>query len=173
MLWLKGGTLGIRHRAFPLGLLAPRCLGALLFLALPPCGAGARAARKIGGRKESSPQLRAPPHSGRAMSSVPCGAFLSPNASGSLVRAFGVRPRTTPLHVFISDVGSTFSRGKCLRSGRRSSFSQIARRSMPDGGCRKVVKPERIRSACPSHPCAHKYIRYEGIGGVAAPIHKL
>src|SRR3990167_8469033 len=34
-----------RHspRTFPLGLLAPRCLGFLLILALPLCGAGARA----------------------------------------------------------------------------------------------------------------------------------
>jgi hypothetical protein len=34
-----------RHppRTFPLGLLAPRCLGLALLLALPPCGAGARA----------------------------------------------------------------------------------------------------------------------------------
>ncbi len=67
-----------RHppRAFPLGLLAPRCLGILLFLALRLCGAGARAGLLFGERKESSPQLRAPP------------------------RSFGVRPRTTPLLVF-------------------------------------------------------------------------
>ena len=55
-----------RHppRTFPLGLLGPRCLGLALFLALPHCGAGARAPFLFGGRKCSSPQRRSPPRSG-------------------------------------------------------------------------------------------------------------
>lgn len=47
----------IRPRAFPLGLLAPRCLCAPLILASAPCSALARASPLFGGRKESSPQL--------------------------------------------------------------------------------------------------------------------
>src|SRR3989344_7867322 len=52
-----------RHppRAFSLGLLAPRCLCALLFRAPPPCSAVARAAPLFGERKESSPQRRSHP----------------------------------------------------------------------------------------------------------------
>lgn len=46
-------------------------VGALLFLALPLCGAGARAAPLFGGRKESFPQRRAPPRSGRREFTVP------------------------------------------------------------------------------------------------------
>lgn len=71
LLWLKGCTLGIRHRAFPLGLLAPICLESC-YSSLPALRGGARAGRMFGGRRESSPQLRAPPRSGRTTSSVPC-----------------------------------------------------------------------------------------------------
>jgi hypothetical protein len=68
--------LAIRPRAFPLGLLAPRCLCAACFLALPPAG-GCSGRLLFGGRKESFPRLRPPP------------------------RSFGVRPRTTPILVCI------------------------------------------------------------------------
>src|SRR3989344_8088915 len=63
-----------RHppRTFPLGLLAPRCLGSLRFLASIACGLSGSGRHLFGGRKESSPQLRAPPRSGRLESSVPC-----------------------------------------------------------------------------------------------------
>jgi len=48
-----------RHspRTFPLGLLAPRCLGFLLILALPLCGAGARAGGCLGGRRNPPPSF--------------------------------------------------------------------------------------------------------------------
>jgi len=48
-----------RHppRTFPLGLLAPRCLGAVLFLALPLCGAGARAPLRLGGGRVPPPSF--------------------------------------------------------------------------------------------------------------------
>jgi len=48
-----------RHppRTFPLGLLAPRCLGSLRFLALPPCGAGARARICLGEGRHPSPSF--------------------------------------------------------------------------------------------------------------------
>ncbi len=52
-----------RHspRTFPLGLLAPRCLGFLLILAIPALRSGGEGRRLFGGRKESFPQLRSPP----------------------------------------------------------------------------------------------------------------
>jgi len=55
-----------RHspRTFPLGLLAPRCLGFLLILAIPALRSGGEGRRLFGGRKESFPQLRSPPRSG-------------------------------------------------------------------------------------------------------------
>src|SRR3989338_7247504 len=49
-----------RHspRTFPLGLLAPRCLGLALLLAIARLRAGGSGAMLFGGRKESFPQLR-------------------------------------------------------------------------------------------------------------------
>ena len=48
-----------RHspRTFPLGLLAPRCLGLALLLALPLCGAGARAPCCLGEGRNPSPSF--------------------------------------------------------------------------------------------------------------------
>src|SRR3989344_4084911 len=48
-----------RHppRAFPLGLLAPRCLGAVLFLASAPCSALARAPLHLGGERNPPPSF--------------------------------------------------------------------------------------------------------------------
>ena len=48
-----------RHppRTFPLGLLGPRCLGLALFLALPHCGAGARAPDCLGGGRNPPPSF--------------------------------------------------------------------------------------------------------------------
>src|SRR3989344_9420806 len=48
-----------RHppRTFPLWLLAPRCLGLALFLALPHCGAGARAPVCLGGGRNPPPSF--------------------------------------------------------------------------------------------------------------------
>src|SRR3989344_2830229 len=45
-------------RTFPLGLLAPRCLGLALLLAIARLRAGGSGAMLFGGRKESFPQLR-------------------------------------------------------------------------------------------------------------------
>ena len=55
-----------RHspRTFPLGLLAPRCLGLALLLAFARLRAGGSGSMLFGGRKESFPQLRSPPRSG-------------------------------------------------------------------------------------------------------------
>ena len=61
---LKDSPSDIRPRAFPLGLLAPRLLGAVLFPRISRLRAGARAPLLFGERKESSPQLRSPPRSG-------------------------------------------------------------------------------------------------------------
>ena len=49
-----------RHspRTFPLWLLAPRCLGFLLILAIAALRSGGEGRRLFGGRKESFPQLR-------------------------------------------------------------------------------------------------------------------
>src|SRR3989344_7580150 len=48
-----------RHppRAFPLGLLAPRCLGAVLLLASAPCSALARAPLHLGGERNPPPSF--------------------------------------------------------------------------------------------------------------------
>jgi hypothetical protein len=48
-----------RHppQAFPLGLLAPRCLGAVLFLASAPCSALARAPLHLGGERNPPPSF--------------------------------------------------------------------------------------------------------------------
>ena len=48
-----------RHspRTFPLGLLAPRCLGAVLLLASAPCSALARAPLHLGGERNPPPSF--------------------------------------------------------------------------------------------------------------------
>ena len=125
-----------RHspRTFPLGLLAPRCLGFLLILAISALRSGGEGRRLFGGRKESFPQLRAPP------------------------RAFGVRPRTTPFLVFISAVcGVAFAtRFRIARLRRRSSFSH----GRPSGnvrGSNTSCLPQRVRVRTRfAHPCAHE-----------------
>jgi len=92
-----------RHspRTFPLGLLAPRCLGFLLILAISALRSGGEGRRLFGGRKESFPQLR-------------------------LVSAGLDQPaQPTPFLVFISAVcGIAFASDFCIaRLRRRSSFS--------------------------------------------------
>ena len=92
-----------RHspRTFPLGLLAPRCLGFLLILAISALRSGGEGRRLFGGRKESFPQLR-------------------------LVSAGLDQPaQPTPFLVFISAVcGVAFASDFCIaRLRRRSSFS--------------------------------------------------
>ena len=92
-----------RHspRTFPLGLLAPRCLGFLLILAIPALRSGGEGRRLFGGRKESFPQRR-------------------------LVSAGLDQPaQPTPFLVFISALcGVAFAtRFRIARLRRRSSFS--------------------------------------------------
>ena len=92
-----------RHspRTFPLGLLAPRCLGFLLILAISALRSGGEGRRLFGGRKESFPQLR-------------------------LVSAGLDQPaQPTPFLVFISALcGVAFASNFCIaRLRRRSSFS--------------------------------------------------
>ena len=74
---LKDSPSDIRPRAFPLGLLAPRLLGAVLFPRISRLRAGARAPLLFGERKESSPQLRSPPRSGDLMFTVLTDFFFS------------------------------------------------------------------------------------------------
>src|SRR3990167_9230255 len=116
-LCLRSFQLGMRHahgvhprhppRTFPLWLLAPRCLGLALLLALPLCGAVARAGRLFGGRKESFPQLR-------------------------LVSAGLDQPaQPTPFLVFISEFFSSLFTFSCLLR-RRSSVSQDALAEMSE-----------------------------------------
>lgn len=92
-----------RHspRAFPLGLLAPRLLGAVLVLATAPCSALARAPLLFGGRKESFPQLRSPPRSGGVEFIVLYYIYIFLELCRFVFPTFGVRPRTTPIHIFI------------------------------------------------------------------------
>ena len=80
-----------RHspRTFPLGLLAPRCLGLAHFLAIARLRAGGSGARLFGGRKESFPQLRL----------GSCSASLRIPQSGT---GLTQPARTTPFLVFIS-----------------------------------------------------------------------
>ena len=54
----------------------------------------------FGGRKESFPQLRSPPRSGLLEYSVLYFDQWFACVVAFVVRAFGVRPRTTPLLVF-------------------------------------------------------------------------
>src|SRR3989344_4155398 len=55
--YLKGVHPRHPPRTFPLGLLAPRCLGLALLLALPLCGAGARAPCCLGEGRNPSPSF--------------------------------------------------------------------------------------------------------------------
>ena len=112
-----------RHspRTFPLGLLAPRCLGFLLILAIPALRSGGEGRRLFGGRKESFPQLR-------------------------LVSAGLDRPaQPTPFLVFISAVcGVASASNFCIaRLRRRSSFSH----GRPSGnvrGSNASCLPQRV-----------------------------
>ena len=86
-----------RHppRTFPLGLLAPTCLGLALFLALPHCGAGARAPVCLGGER------------------VPPPSSSSPRASASRRTqhswaGLGQPSSPTPLHVCVLVFGGKF-----------------------------------------------------------------
>src|SRR3990167_3214074 len=119
-----------RHspRTFPLGLLAPRCLGFLLILAISALRSGGEGRRLFGGRKESSPQLR-------------------------LVSAGLDQPaQPTPFLVFISTLcgiasASDFS---IARLRRRSSFSH----GRPSGNVRgsnasALDPPSRSRAISP------------------------
>src|SRR3989344_6443611 len=91
----------------------------------PALQSGCSGAMLFGGRKESFPQLRSPPRSG--LQSIQCfrlsGGHLESFAF--VVRAFGVRPRTTPFLVFkIAFVVSLSLLDISLaRLRRRSSFS--------------------------------------------------
>ena len=89
-----------RHspRTFPLGLLAPRCLGLRFFSPLPALRSGCSGDTLCGGRKESFPQLR-------------------------LVSAGLDQPaQPTPFLVFISTVcGVAFASDFCIARLRRCS----------------------------------------------------
>ena len=125
-----------RHspRTFPLGLLAPRCLGLALLLAFARLRAGGSGGMLFGGRKESFPQLR-------------------------LVSAGLDQPaQPTPFLVFISAVcGVASASDFCIaRLRRRSSFSH----GRPSGnvrGSNASCLPQRVRVRTRfAHPCAHE-----------------
>ena len=76
---------------------------------MPMCGAsprtptllgGCSGTAPFGGRKLSFPQLRSPPRSGYLEYSVLYYVCLLLTLYDFVVRAFGVRPRTTPILVF-------------------------------------------------------------------------
>src|SRR3989344_4074155 len=132
-----------RHppRTFPLGLLGPRCLGLALFLALPHCGAGARAPVCLGGGR------------------VPPPSSSSPRASASRRTqhswaGLGQPSSPTPLHVCVLVFG-----GKFLEEETSINDGPHPRAWTPERKCPKA----RSRCACPrsrastrgiSHPCA-------------------
>src|SRR3989338_8620578 len=66
----------------------------------PALRSGCSGAMLFGVRKESSPQLRSPPRSGLLEYSVLYFGSWFACVFAFVVRAFGVRPRTTPLLVF-------------------------------------------------------------------------
>ena len=101
----------IRPRAFPLGLLAPRCLGAPLFRPTLGCCLGGAGVALVWGEEGILPP--APPHP----------------------RSFGFRRRTTPLLVFKSCCrGVASATGFSIANeGRRSPVGQDARRGNARG----------------------------------------
>ena len=72
-----------RHppRTFPLGLLAPRCLGLARFLALPLCGAGARAPCCLGEGRNPSPSFASSRQGSTNRLSQPLFSFSYPSFS--------------------------------------------------------------------------------------------
>src|SRR3989338_9703503 len=66
----------------------------------PALRSGCSGAMLFGGRKESFPQLRSPPRSGLLKDSVLYIVLWFVCDFAFVVRAFGVRPRTTPFLVF-------------------------------------------------------------------------
>jgi len=150
-----------RHspRAIFVGLLAPRCQCASLFLASAPCSALARASPLFGGRTESSPQRRPPPRSCTSFRFGSVRLYLFASVRASVYPAFGVRPRTTPLHVssisFVVSLPLFDSRTAKVR--RRSSVGLAALAKMPVGAKSLVLAPEpaRVRAGS-THPCAHE-----------------
>src|SRR3989344_1597488 len=72
-----------RHspRTFPLGLLAPRCLGLARFLALPLCGAGARAPCCLGEGRNPSPSFASSRQGSTNRLSQPPSSFSHPSIS--------------------------------------------------------------------------------------------
>ncbi len=90
----------IRPRAFPLWLLAPRLLRAVLFLATAPCSALARAPLLLGRGRFLSPASGSSSQRWfRFCSALFYSSFC--RVLRHIVCAFGVHPRTTPLLHFI------------------------------------------------------------------------
>ena len=125
-----------RHppRAFPLGLLAPRCLCAVLFLASAPCSALARAPLHLGGERNPPPSF---------------GLLLVPSES-----ALAQPPSSFSYRLFVVSLSLL---GFCIaRLRRRSSFSH----GRPSGnvrGSNTSCLPQRVRVRTRfAHPCAHE-----------------
>src|SRR3989344_6085994 len=109
----------------------------------PALRSGCSGAMLFGGRKESSPQLRAPP------------------------RAFGVRPRTTPLPRFQDSV-----RG--VASASDFFIARLRRRSSKGVDALAEMSEARSRMCLPHPPCARtsRPRRAEGIVGRDSLKHK-
>jgi hypothetical protein len=148
--WLKGSPSDIRPRAFPLGLLAPRLLCAVLILASIAYGLSGSGTAPFGERKLSSPQRRAPPRNGDLEYSVlECGYWFT-YVFASVFRAFGVRPRTTPLLVFISELSVSLSLLYFHDFVRDGAHIQPCHSGNARGP--KFICP------CPSRPCADIFL---------------
>src|SRR3989344_8178098 len=110
----------------------------------PAVQCGCSGASLFGGRKESSPQLRAPP------------------------RSFGVRPRTTPLLVFIHEyvVSLPLLDSVAPVYGGAHPLDMDAHSGNVRGANASVLAP-RVCMLTRSLPCAHKPHprRTEGIAG--------
>src|SRR3989338_10790095 len=100
----------------------------------PALRCGCSGAMQFGWRKESSPQLRAPP------------------------RSFGVRPRTTPLLVFIFEYVVSLPLLDFVASvyGGAHPLAMDAHSGNVRGAKPNALAPARVSTHALPHPCARK-----------------
>lgn len=116
----------IRPRAFPLGLLAPRCLCAPLILASIACGLSGSGVALVWGEEGILPP--APPHP----------------------RSFGFRRRTTPFLVFIIVFGGKFRLSVASFNGSTHPLARTPVAEVPEVGksmCTCPTLPVRVHPA--------------------------
>lgn len=125
---------------------------------MPRCGAVSRKCAVLGAcsgtapfgeRKESSPQRRAPPRSGLLGFTVLSFVWGSFRVFAFVLCAFGVRPRTTPLLVFIREYVVSLPLRISVASvyGGAHPLVMDALAEMPEAQIPYVLAPR--------HPCAH------------------